>query len=89
MTNTIKHEHAEMYDDGGKGIYRHLSWILCYLLLNGVCRLNVFLFVISQKLMVLRCLRLKALSQQQMLQATVFLAFLSMNQCCGLPPMLS
>lgn len=49
----------------------------------------VFPFVISQKLMALQYLRLKALSQQQMLQATVFLALLSMNQCCGLPPMLS
>lgn len=78
-----------MYDGGGKGIYRYLSKIFCYLLLNGVYRLNVFLFVISQKLMALQYLRLKALSQQQMLQATVFLAFLSMNQCCGLPPMLS
>lgn len=39
--------------------------------------------------MALQYLRLKALSQQQMLQATVFLVFLSMNQCCGLPPMLS
>lgn len=78
-----------MYDDGGKKMYRYLGLKFSYLLLNDVCRLNVFLSVIPQKLMALQYLRLKALSQQQMLQATVFLAFLSMNQCCGLLPMLS